>query len=179
MRQCKLLLIISFLWVASTAYAEDVRPARAALTGANQDLLDTWLSLDCQVGTPAIQAILLRVGVELERALWEAVDLGPSQAELEELATISSERFSARQRWLRSHAAGVDQAALAALLKQTQQQFVDDELGRLRERQKAAALVALALVGSPKTQERLAAIASDPLDPSSSAARGALTATKR
>jgi len=172
-------MFVSFLLCVGFASAAD-SPAFSSLSRGHQDLLTRWLRQDCGVGAERkkLVAQLASAGSALEKALWEAYDLGPTLKDREELQSTLGDRWLLRYRWLEQHgqeAIGPERTKL--MLSESEEQFrINEDVNQLN-RWRDAALSGLGLVCTKRSVGRLQAIAKDPKSPSSMVAETALKAS--
>jgi hypothetical protein len=171
--------IVAALLAVSAAAAQDPgatqvrRPAFAALEPDLQELVVTWLGLDCgaQEGT-RIEDRLRAVGPRLEEAFLEALRLGRPAEDREADRKAIAERFDRRQEWLRSEGSDLlGQEEVGSLLARSQEEYVGDELRNADVGYRTQAVLALGFVGGDESRRVLEPIAADPDDPAREAAR--------
>lgn len=149
------------------------RPAFTALGPSLQELVVTWLGLDCgaQDGGELVDR-LRAAGPRLEPAFLEALRLGlPAEVREADRKAIA-QRFDSRQEWLRREGADlVGQEETASLLARSQEEYVADELRSAEIGYRTQAVLALGYVGGEEARRALEPIAADPEDPAREAAR--------
>lgn len=158
--------------------ADKERPAFASLPVKYQTLLTTWLSQDCRVDSGEIEADMASAGPILEKALWEAFNLGPTEEDRADLRHSLGERYALRLRWLKQNGPeAVKSPVYKDLLAESEEQFRATEMAKLVDRWRDAAVTGLGFVCTPPSLERLRLIAKDDNNPPSIAASEALKAS--
>jgi hypothetical protein len=156
------------------AGAQD-RPVFSALPRDLQELLVAWQQQDCRVDDRALIDKMTVAGPDLEKALWEAYELGPTGQAQEELASTLSDRWQLRQSWLeRNGTKAIGPELTEQLLAQSEKDFRREEGAKLAQRWRDAALSGLGRVCTAFSIDRLQSIALDERSLSSVAARVAL-----
>lgn len=152
------------------------RPAFAALGPELQELVLTWLDLDCGAQDGGrIEQRLRAAGPRLEEVFVEALRLGrPSEAaEADRKAIVN--RFERRQDWLRREGLEVlGQDEAGSLLARSVADYVAAELHRAEIGYRTQAVLALGLVGGEESLRLLEPLAADPEEPAREAARMSL-----
>lgn len=149
------------------------RPAFAALEPDLQELVVTWLGLDCgaQDGSELVDR-LRAAGPRLEPAFLEALRLGMPAEVREADRKAIGDRFESRREWLRSEGSDLlGQEEVGSLLARSQEEYVADELRSAEIGYRTQAVLALGFVGGEEARRVLEPIAADPDDPAREAAR--------
>jgi len=170
------LLLASLFLAMGLASAAD-RPAFSSLERVHKDLLTRWLRQDCGVGIERkkLVAQMISAGPVLEKALWEAYDLGPTLKEREEFQSTLGDRWLLRYRWLMVRGKeAIGSERTQELLAESEEQFrINEDVNQLT-RWRDAAVSGLGLVCTERSVVRLQAMAKDPKSASSIAALTAL-----
>jgi len=177
MKTIRTMLLLVGVLCSSTAFAQK-RVAFSSLPIEYQTLLSAWLNQDCQVGTAEIEGNMISAGRVLEGALWEAVELGPTDDDRLELQRSLGERYALRLRWLRQNGAEAIGPASAELLRESELTFRAAEERKHIDRWRDRAVGGLGLVCTEASLGRLMAIAQDVRNPSSLAGRVALETSR-
>jgi hypothetical protein len=160
-----------------SAYKE--RPVFSSLPAQYQTLLATWLNQDCRVDSASIERDMGSAGQIVEKALWEAIDLGPTEEDRADLEHTLGARYALRLRWLtQSGPEAIDPSVSMQLLAESEEQFRATEMAKLNHRWRDAAVAGLGLVCTNRSLKRLKVIAESEQDPSSIAASEALRASR-
>lgn len=155
-----LVLLASSLASAQTALE---RQTFAMLKPEVQVLVQAWLNKNCGAAEhQRIETQLRAIGSVLEPVFWEAFRVGPTAQELQEVDGAAAKRFTERQSWLRQFGdVQMGKEETARQLTISDQQYVDREVAQYIERYKTAALAALGLVGTKRSEAALSRIADD------------------
>lgn len=186
MKTIQLILILAaVLYVGGCATqpkipaADKQRPVFSSLPVKYQTLLTTWLNQDCRVDSVNIEKDMASAGPILEEALWEAINLGPTEEDRADLQHSLGARYALRLRWLMQNGPeAVDPSVSKQLLAESEEQFRATEMAKLNDRWRDAAVAGLGFVCTDRSLERLRLIAKNEQNPSSIAASETLKASR-
>jgi hypothetical protein len=174
MRSLRLTFVLTLTAASGWASAGEERPALQALPAGAQQLVTTWLALDCGAPNPLTEEMARGRGA-LEASLWEAYELGPGASERAALQASLVQAWAARRAWIQRdgpRSLGVEAAGQLAAV--TEEDYRSSQVRRLETRYRDAALAGLGLACTERSRPRLESIASDDTNPSQQAAREAL-----
>ena len=156
------------------ARAQD-RPVFSTLPREFQEVILAWQQQDCRNDDRALVEKMTLAGADLEEALWESYELGPTVQAREELLSTLSDRWQLRQGWInRNGTRAIGPELSEQLLAQSEEDFRSEEDAKLVQRWRDGALSGLGRVCTARSIDRLQSIAFDERSPSSVAARVAL-----
>lgn len=113
------------------AFVDKQRPAFSLLPAKYQTLLTTWLNQDCRVDSVTIEKDMASAGQILEDALWEAINLGPTEEDRTDLKNSLRENYALRLRWLMQKESGaVDSALSKRLNEESEEKFFAKEMAK-------------------------------------------------
>ena len=176
-RFANLLAGIALVLASAAASAQP----RFGLSPEVYEVFNRWMLASCIGGDERVLADSLRQYPQpLTRAFQQAIQTGPSAAELAAVRAGAEQRYAARQKFPLSEfrIAGVSEEDLARFNRVTRQQYVDDQVKRYTDGYRSNAVAGLGVIGSPEARAQLERIARNSRDPLAPAAREALKSNR-
>jgi hypothetical protein len=132
-----------------------------------REVVERWLATDCGVGERGrLEARLRQLGPQLESALIEAFDHGPSSSALKLALASGGQNYDQVQARLQANKSdGLDQAEIAAIRAMSKKEHLARVQADYVYSFRAAALVGLAITRGAKGRELLRRLAADGQSP--------------
>jgi len=146
------------------------------LNSDDQALAITWLNKSCSVAEQnTFEKKIIAKGNTFDPVFWEAYQLGPTEQEIKKIRATAISNYRGRINWLQKF--GDEELGKEETKQQlavTEDQYVGRVINYYTNGYKTSALSGLGLIGTDQRGAELNRIASDPKNPSQTAAQEAL-----